>query len=67
MFGFSNGVSVTLRTSGTEPKIKYYTEIAGDPHAEPVSEAPLLASLILFVDKLVDEMLQPSLHGLIRQ
>ena len=25
MFSFANGVSITLRTSGTEPKIKFYT------------------------------------------
>ena len=28
MLTFDNGVSVTLRTSGTEPKIKFYTELA---------------------------------------
>jgi phosphomannomutase len=26
-FTFDNGLVATLRTSGTEPKIKYYTEL----------------------------------------
>lgn len=30
-FSFSNGVVVTLRTSGTEPKIKYYAEMCANP------------------------------------
>lgn len=30
-FSFENGVVVTLRTSGTEPKIKYYSEMCGKP------------------------------------
>lgn len=28
---FENGVIITLRTSGTEPKIKYYSEIVAEP------------------------------------
>lgn len=30
-FSFSNGVVLTLRTSGTEPKIKYYAEMCAKP------------------------------------
>lgn len=30
-FTFENGCVATLRTSGTEPKIKYYTEVKPDP------------------------------------
>lgn len=30
-FYFANGLVVTLRTSGTEPKIKYYTEMCASP------------------------------------
>ncbi|KAL1139480.1 hypothetical protein AAG570_006464, partial [Ranatra chinensis] len=30
-FGFDNGLVATLRTSGTEPKIKYYTELCASP------------------------------------
>lgn len=28
---FKNGLEATLRTSGTEPKIKYYTELRASP------------------------------------
>lgn len=30
-FSFANGLVATLRTSGTEPKIKYYTEMCASP------------------------------------
>jgi phosphomannomutase len=30
-FTFNNGLVATLRTSGTEPKIKYYTELCAPP------------------------------------
>lgn len=30
-FSFENGVVITLRTSGTEPKIKYYAEMCAKP------------------------------------
>ncbi|KAG7250096.1 hypothetical protein CRUP_006785, partial [Coryphaenoides rupestris] len=30
-FSFSNGGVATMRTSGTEPKIKYYTELCAAP------------------------------------
>ena len=63
MFDFENGVSVTLRTSGTEPKIKFYTEIAGKIGQK---REELLNILQTFVNALVDEMLQPDVHGLAR-
>ena len=31
-FQFANGLVATLRTSGTEPKIKYYTELCAKPN-----------------------------------
>jgi len=30
-FTFENGLTITLRTSGTEPKIKYYSELRAPP------------------------------------
>lgn len=33
-FTFENGLVATLRTSGTEPKIKYYTELCASPNIE---------------------------------
>ncbi|CAH8480454.1 unnamed protein product [Heterobilharzia americana] len=33
-FDFVNGVTLTLRTSGTEPKIKYYSELVSKPESK---------------------------------
>lgn len=52
---------VTLRTSGTEPKIKYYTELAGAPG---VSRSTVQQALTSFVSRLVQDMLQPDANGL---
>lgn len=30
-FSFENGLVATIRTSGTEPKLKYYTELCATP------------------------------------
>jgi phosphomannomutase len=63
MFQFKNKVSVTLRTSGTEPKIKFYTEIAGNP-LKAQNKFDLETELKIFVDILISEMLQPDLNNL---
>jgi len=63
MFEFSNDVSVTLRTSGTEPKIKFYTEIqgkAGDTTEE------LNKKLVSFVEDVIEDMLQWKVFSLKR-
>jgi len=36
---FVNGCRATLRTSGTEPKVKYYAEMIGPPKTPPKEEA----------------------------
>lgn len=36
-FTFENGAVVTLRTSGTEPKIKYYAEMCASPQVKWVT------------------------------
>lgn len=62
MFEFSNNVSVTLRTSGTEPKIKFYTELR---HTGVTGTAEAAKeTLVRFVNDLVVEMLQPEANGL---
>lgn len=63
MYEFANGVTITLRTSGTEPKIKYYTEIAGQPGQ---TREDLKHTLVSFVDAAVNAMLEPDRHGLKR-
>jgi phosphomannomutase len=38
-FTFFNGCRATLRTSGTEPKVKYYAEMVGRPRVRRDSES----------------------------
>ncbi len=57
---FANGCVATLRTSGTEPKIKYYVELHGPVPAE------VQRTLEHMVHGIVQEMLEPEKNGLIR-
>ena len=59
-YRFNNGVTATLRASGTEPKLKWYAEASG-PDASAVRQ-----ELERTVRLIVDEMLQPEVHGLAR-
>lgn len=43
-FTLQNGVVATLRTSGTEPKIKYYTEFCAPPGKRSESHKSLRSS-----------------------
>jgi len=61
MYEFENGVSFTLRTSGTEPKIKFYTELAA---ASGIPRDQALMILQKFVDATVRDMLQTEKYGL---
>ncbi|EDO44486.1 predicted protein [Nematostella vectensis] len=65
-FYFTNGCEATLRTSGTEPKIKYYTEIAGRP-GEKVDMKAAKSTLQDVVDCIIREFLEPQKNGLIHQ
>lgn len=62
-FSFENGCVATLRTSGTEPKIKYYSEIFGDLSTR--DKATMEENLKSFVAVFVQELLQPDTNGLI--
>jgi len=57
-FYFSNGCNVTLRTSGTEPKIKYYSEIIGMGEA-----ATLKDDLENLLQILIEDFYQPEING----
>jgi len=64
MFEFENDlnpISMILRTSGTEPKIKFYTEIKGTPGQKREELDEILHT---FVDNSIEHLLQPQLHGL---
>ncbi|KAM3933214.1 glucose 1,6-bisphosphate synthase [Leptodactylus fuscus] len=62
-FTFQNGCVATMRTSGTEPKIKYYAEMCGAPGQGDRSF--LEGELQKVIQALVDEFLEPSKNGLI--
>ncbi|KAM7412410.1 hypothetical protein PAMA_020006 [Pampus argenteus] len=64
-FTLQNGVVATLRTSGTEPKIKYYTEFCAAPGKSDVSR--LEAELRKATAALLDEFLEPEKNNLIRR
>jgi len=60
-FAFENGVTICLRASGTEPKIKYYAELKGDFTRRDQVEAQLQ----LVVDAFVDALLEPYRNQLV--
>ncbi|XP_014286651.1 phosphopentomutase [Halyomorpha halys] len=60
-FSFDNGFVVTLRTSGTEPKIKYYTELCASPSIQDIDQ--LKNTLHEMVDGLINEFIQPTKYG----
>ncbi|XP_075871005.1 glucose 1,6-bisphosphate synthase isoform X1 [Nelusetta ayraudi] len=64
-FSLQNGVVATLRTSGTEPKIKLYGEYCAAPG---VSDAAMLeAELQKILAALLEEFLEPDRNNLIRR
>ena len=59
-YTFANGAVLTIRTSGTEPKIKYYSELTGDnKHKEQVKE-----ELTDLVEAVVATCLEPEKNNL---
>ncbi|CAL8333216.1 unnamed protein product [Lota lota] len=61
-FSFSNGGVATMRTSGTEPKIKYYTELCAAPGNSDVDQ--LQKELDNLVDALVEHFFEPEKNKL---
>ena len=59
-FTLEGGGSLTLRASGTEPKLKYYLEVQREQETVSCSLADELAVAI------IDEVLQPSKFGFLR-
>jgi len=64
-FYFENGLEITIRTSGTEPKIKFYTELRTPAGTSDYQQAQ--ATLKEMVDAMVQEFLQPTENGLIER
>ncbi|XP_049328412.1 phosphoglucomutase-2 [Astyanax mexicanus] len=61
-FTFANGGVATMRTSGTEPKIKYYTELCAAPGNSDLNQ--LKAELDSLVDAIVENFFQPEKNNL---
>ena len=61
-FFMENGIILTIRTSGTEPKIKYYTEAIGPPGESDWSVMDKLLADV--VDKMIKQCLEPDKNGL---
>jgi len=61
-FTFKNGLVATLRTSGTEPKIKYYAELCAQPTETNLKV--LQDTLEEMVEAIIREFLQPVKNGL---
>lgn len=49
-FYFENGSVLTMRTSGTEPKIKYYTEMIGSSREECNAKLDILGKSLFMID-----------------
>jgi len=62
-FTFKNGLVTTLRSSGTEPKLKYYNELCASPDQKDLKE--LRNILDEMVSAIVEEFLQPQANKLI--
>lgn len=56
---FENGAIITFRTSGTEPKLKYYAEMRGKCYEEAE------ATLNLVLKETINSCIQPTHYGLI--
>jgi phosphomannomutase len=59
-FQLENCVTLTIRSSGTEPKIKWYSEIVSD-------DANARGILVEMVNKAVQELIQPNHFGFERR
>ncbi|XP_056585482.1 phosphoglucomutase-2 [Triplophysa dalaica] len=61
-FTFANAGVATMRTSGTEPKIKYYTELCAAPGNSDLNQ--LKTELDDLVDAIVEHFFQPQKNSL---
>ncbi|KAK6636317.1 hypothetical protein RUM43_009976 [Polyplax serrata] len=62
-FRFTNGLVATLRTSGTEPKLKYYSELCADPKEQ--NRNKVVQTLNEMIQGLINEFLEPERNGLL--
>ncbi|OWR44724.1 Phosphoglucomutase-2 [Danaus plexippus plexippus] len=63
-FSCSSGLAVTVRTSGTEPKLKYYTEfVCRAPTVREQEEKKVIMEEM--VKEFIEDLLQPEANGLV--
>jgi len=65
-FTFSEGCVATIRTSGTEPKIKYYSEISRKP-SDCMTSSEAQAKIDELIHHLCEEFLEPEKNQLQRK
>ncbi|XP_047126034.1 phosphopentomutase isoform X2 [Hydra vulgaris] len=63
-FTFEDGCVASIRTSGTEPKIKYYTEIYTEP-SDRMTLAEAQMKMNNLTKHIIEELLQPEQNHLI--
>lgn len=61
---FENGCVITIRTSGTEPKIKYYSELCTPPNVPRSEWKAMDAELNEIVKLMVHEFFQPEVNNI---
>ena len=64
MFEFENHCTLIIRTSGTEPKIKCYSEMVSTD--SNLTEEMIRLQLQEFIELCIEEMIQPQVHHLTR-
>uniref|UniRef100_A0A2R5LLS1 Putative phosphoglucomutase/phosphomannomutase n=1 Tax=Ornithodoros turicata TaxID=34597 RepID=A0A2R5LLS1_9ACAR len=64
-FYLENDCVITIRTSGTEPKIKYYSEICSKPFLPETEWQALAQELKEICGHMVSECFQPEINGFI--
>nr|CDJ80740.1 Alpha-D-phosphohexomutase domain containing protein [Haemonchus contortus] len=64
-FTLENGSVVTLRASGTEPKIKYYIELKTAPGKKESDLVEVNADLMKLENAVVETLLRPQQFGLV--
>ncbi len=62
-FTLANGIVFTLRTSGTEPKLKYYVEHCGRPDDQRDWD-DIRAEVVDVVEAIIEQLIQPERNRL---
>jgi len=66
-FTLDSGSTITLRASGTEPKIKYYIELKTEKGKKAEDLSEIVNELNKFENNVVEALLRPSHYGLINR